>query len=671
MDTKEKITSTFTKGEDGAFYYRGRRATNFSIVRAIKYKVLDEEGGFHNTLYEITVFFADSGKERCYVSTLGDIEGGSFFKIQSELSIFAEKTRLICKLIAEFILDIATCPKDDITYILTMGWFCYRGRYYYLGRDGAIERLGFTANVKSMDQEAIPLRDLYQNQVCEQIDAVNRLMGSSWEDRVLFLSVLASVLDGILQKRPDYNRTGLMIVGAKGSGKTSLVKGWFGAQKQTSVITSGGSLQPLIEAISAFRDWHFIVDDLALESLTKEKAIKNLTETVQSYHDGKPIGLKRQIINAKPIYTTERLLGRASVIERCIVIELDNYINRDRALAHLDQLDMSKEQIYTVVLSFIQWIASILDEGRFEAEFDVCVEEARVSMILPGGNVRIKNMIVNLYALHLLWLKYCSAKASSNEFDNMDIQNWILYLKRTYSYMVLTVSSRQDVLKNLFIKYIQESQQNIWAIQENERIDNLGAVAIDEDSGQVGVYIADVKGLFEYSNMCEQGHRSILLLDCGRLESGINEVYKRELPHTGEVFTQMEIKKILRASGWMLTRPRSGNDGTNYTFTWISRCGHGKATDELKPIIQEEFDDMVSFIGMRKAGKSTDFYIRQQTCIAIYLDKEIGKAVKWATLQAQNDRRDGWRTFCFKDEKWTEKLCNTLSDISSSINKGY
>ena len=45
MDTKEKITSTFTKGEDGAFYYRGRRATNFSIVRAIKYKVLDEEGG--------------------------------------------------------------------------------------------------------------------------------------------------------------------------------------------------------------------------------------------------------------------------------------------------------------------------------------------------------------------------------------------------------------------------------------------------------------------------------------------------------------------------------------------------------------------------------------------------------------------------------------------------
>ena len=57
---------------------------------------------------------------------------------------------------------------------------------------------------------------------------------------------------------------------------------------------------------------------------------------------------------------------------------------------------------------------------------------------------------------------------------------------------------------------------------------------------------------------------------------------------------------------------------------------------------------MVSFVGMRKAGKSTDFYIRQQTCIAIYLDKEIGKAVKWATLQAKNDRRDGWEDILFQ-----------------------
>lgn len=39
MEKDSKTTVMLTKGEDGAFYYRGRRATNFSIVRAIKYKI--------------------------------------------------------------------------------------------------------------------------------------------------------------------------------------------------------------------------------------------------------------------------------------------------------------------------------------------------------------------------------------------------------------------------------------------------------------------------------------------------------------------------------------------------------------------------------------------------------------------------------------------------------
>ena len=110
-------------------------------------------------------------------------------------------------------------------------------------------------------------------------------------------------------------------------------------------------------------------------------------------------------------------------------------------------------------------------------------------------------------------------------------------------------------MKTLFIKYIQENQQNIWVVQEDERLDNLAAVAIDEDSGQIGVYISDIKGLFEFSNRYRRSYRAVLLLDCESLESGINDIYRREMPNTGEVFTRMEIKKGLRESGWMLTRP--------------------------------------------------------------------------------------------------------------------
>lgn len=522
-----------------------------------------------------------------------------------------------------------------------------------------------------MDKEALPLQVLYQQQVCEHIDAVKRLMEFSWEDRILFLSVLESVLDGILEKRPYYNRTGLMIVGEKGSGKTSLVKKWFGVPKQTSVITSGGGLQHLIECISAFKDWHFIVDDLALEQLTKEKAIKNLTETIQSYHDGKPIGVKNQIINAKPVYTTEMLLGRESVIERCMVIRLDSYINRDGAITHLNQLDTFKGQIYSVVLSFIQWIASKLDKGCFEAEFENCVEEARESLNIPPGNIRIKNMITNVYAIHLLWLKYCCAKAASKNFGNMDVENWIFYLKRTYSYMVLTVSSRQEILQKLLIKYIQEKQNDIWIVQGGGGTVGLEDVAIDEDSGQVGVYIPDVKSLSKFSNGHRQRYNPILLLECESLEAGINEIYRSELPHAGEMFTLIEIKKRLRQSGWLLTRPRSGHDGINYTFPWIVRWGHGEASDLLNPI-HESLEEMIGIMAKRMKVKDSDFYIRQQTCIAINLDREIGDAVKWATLQpVMDDRKNTWRTFCFKDERWTEKLHNMLDDIWSAINKGY
>lgn len=121
MEKDSKTTVMLTKGEDGAFYYKGGRATNFSIIRAIKYKVLDEKGDFHSTIYEITVFFADSGQERCYISNLGDIEGGSFFKNHSEMSIFAEKTILIRKMIAKFVMDIAVCPEDTVEYISTRG----------------------------------------------------------------------------------------------------------------------------------------------------------------------------------------------------------------------------------------------------------------------------------------------------------------------------------------------------------------------------------------------------------------------------------------------------------------------------------------------------------------------------------------------------------------------
>lgn len=664
----DKTSDILTKGGDGAFNYRGKRVANFSVVQATKYTVLDATGDFHSTIYNMTVLFADSHKERVYVSALGDIESGNFFKIHREFSIFAEKTYLIRKLIAEFIMDIATSPEKDVSYISTMGWFGNNGQNYYLGYDGAVGKRGFTANLKSTFQEALPLQGWCQAQVCEHITAVNRLLGFSWEDRLLFLNVLASVLDGILKRRLDYYRTGLIIIGAKGSGKTSLVKKWFGVPMRTTVITSGGNLQHLIEGVSVLRDWHFIVDDLALEKLTKEKAIKNLTETVQSYYDGKPIGSKNQIINAKPICTTERILGRGSVVERCMVIRLDNYINREGALIHLEKLDMFKGQIYSVILSFIQWIACKLDERQFETEFDICAEEARECLNIPRENVRVRNMIINLYAIHLLWLKYCRAKAVQDKFDRLDIQNWILYLKQTYSYIVLTVSSRQDILKTLFIKYIQENQQNIWVVQEDERLDNLAAVAIDEDSGQIGVYISDIKGLFEFSNRYRRSYRAVLLLDCESLESGINDIYRREMPNTGEVFTQMEIKKGLRESGWMLTRPRSGKDGTNYTFPWIVRCGHGKVSDLLRPIC----DDLNSFINevdKRRTIKNLDFYIRQQTCIAINMDTEIGSAVKWEILQNMDDRKHVWRTLCVKNKQWTEKLRNTLGDIWSATNK--
>ena len=88
-----------------------------------------------------------------------------------------------------------------------------------------------------------------------------------------------------------------------------------------------------------------------------------------------------------------------------MVLWLDDYVKRNRARFHLDLLDKSKTQIYSVVLSMIQWIACKLDEGRLEAEFEQCMEEARESLNIFNGhiNVRIQNMIVNLYAIHLLW----------------------------------------------------------------------------------------------------------------------------------------------------------------------------------------------------------------------------------------------------------------------------
>lgn len=57
---------------------------------------------------------------------------------------------------------------------------------------------------------------------------------------------------------------------------------------KVSVVTSGTNLNHLLEGISIYNDWHFVVDDVALERLTKDKAIRNLTEIVQSYYDGNP-----------------------------------------------------------------------------------------------------------------------------------------------------------------------------------------------------------------------------------------------------------------------------------------------------------------------------------------------------------------------------------------------
>ena len=42
-----------------------------------------------------------------------------------------------------------------------------------------------------------------------------------------------------------------------------------------------------------------------------------------------------------------------------------------------------------------------------------------------------------------------------------------------------------------------------------------------------------------------------------------------------QLFTQMEIKKCLCQSRGILTRARSGIDGTNYTFSWIARNERG------------------------------------------------------------------------------------------------
>lgn len=187
---------------------------------------------------------------------------------------------------------MAVLPEADTTYFTEMGWIHYDDRYWYVGKDGAIGRNGLIKTKLSESLEALPLQEFYEAYVCGQIGTVNQLMGFSWEDRVMFLSVLSSVLDRILEKRTDYNRTALMIVGEKGSGKTSLAKGWFGVPGKVSVVTSGTNLNHLLEGISIYNDWHFVVDDVALERLTKDKAIRNLTEIVQSYYDGKPIGIK-------------------------------------------------------------------------------------------------------------------------------------------------------------------------------------------------------------------------------------------------------------------------------------------------------------------------------------------------------------------------------------------
>lgn len=653
---------------DSCFYYKGHKATNFGILHAIKYKVLDAEGQNQSIRYGITVSFADLCSKKCYVVRLGEIQSGSFFKNHKELCIFYEKSSTIYKLIAEYILGMAVLPEADTTYFTEMGWIHYDDRYWYVGKDGAIGRNGLIKTKLSESLEALPLQEFYEAYVCGQIGTVNQLMGFSWEDRVMFLSVLSSVLDRILEKRTDYKRTALMIVGEKGSGKTSLAKGWFGVPGKVSVVTSGTNLNHLLEGISIYNDWHFVVDDVALERLTKDKAIRNLTEIVQSYYDGKPIGIKNQIINAKPVFTGEKLIGRESVIERCMVLWLDDYVKRNRARFHLDLLDKSKTQIYSVVLSMIQWIACKLDEGRLEAEFEQCMEEARESLNIFNGhiNVRIQNMIVNLYAIHLLWFKYCRAKAVDTGFTYEAAQSWKCFMEAQYSAMVLTVSSRQEVLQTLFIKFLQARQHEIWVASEEASLRELQTIAFDEERRQIGVYIKDVEGLLKGGT--RKRCRSVLLLDCDVLEMGINKIYIKELPYVKQPFTQMEIKKCLCQSGWILTRPRSGKDGTNYTFSWIARNERG-SEDAYITSCDFKIEEIIQMANDGVRMDETSCYLNQRSCIAVSLNSEVGNVLNWAALQNEDNKKISWRSFCYRKESWSEKLHNTLGDICAAASK--
>ena len=55
---------------DSCFYYKGHKATNFSILHAIKYKVLDAEGQNQSIRYGITVSFADLFSQAAFLRTI-------------------------------------------------------------------------------------------------------------------------------------------------------------------------------------------------------------------------------------------------------------------------------------------------------------------------------------------------------------------------------------------------------------------------------------------------------------------------------------------------------------------------------------------------------------------------------------------------------------------------